>query len=29
MGLPLLQRPWGGTDAVDPEGNVFALSARP
>jgi catechol 2,3-dioxygenase-like lactoylglutathione lyase family enzyme len=29
MGLPLLQRPWGGTDAVDPEGNVFALSAQP
>ena len=27
MGLPLLQRPWGGTEAVDPEGNVFALSA--
>ena len=29
MGLPLLERPWGGTEAVDPEGNVFALSARP
>jgi catechol 2,3-dioxygenase-like lactoylglutathione lyase family enzyme len=29
MGLPLLQRPWGSIDAVDPEGNVFALSARP
>jgi catechol 2,3-dioxygenase-like lactoylglutathione lyase family enzyme len=28
-GLPLLQRPWGGTDAIDPEGNVFALSAAP
>ena|SRR6185436_11084377 len=27
MGLPLLRRPWGGTEAVDPEGNVFALSA--
>jgi catechol 2,3-dioxygenase-like lactoylglutathione lyase family enzyme len=25
MGLPLLERPWGGTDAVDPEGNVFGL----
>ena len=25
MGLPLLRRPWGDTDAVDPEGNVFAL----
>lgn len=27
MGLPLLPRPWGGTEAVDPEGNVFALCA--
>jgi predicted enzyme related to lactoylglutathione lyase len=27
MGLPLLRRSWGGTEAVDPEGNVFALSA--
>jgi len=27
MGLPLLRRPWGDTEAVDPEGNVFALSA--
>jgi catechol 2,3-dioxygenase-like lactoylglutathione lyase family enzyme len=27
MGLPLLPRPWGGTEAVDPEGNVFALRA--
>ena len=25
MGLPILRRPWGGVDAVDPEGNVFAL----
>ena len=25
MGLPLLRRPWGRVDAVDPEGNVFAL----
>jgi len=25
MGLPLLHRPWGGVEAVDPEGNVFAL----
>lgn len=24
MGLPLLRRPWG-VEAVDPEGNVFAL----
>ena len=28
MGLPLLRRPWG-TEAVDPEGNVFAVSAAP
>jgi catechol 2,3-dioxygenase-like lactoylglutathione lyase family enzyme len=27
MGLPLLRRPWGGTEAVDPEGNVFAVRA--
>jgi predicted enzyme related to lactoylglutathione lyase len=25
MGLPLLHRPWGAIEAVDPEGNVFAL----
>jgi catechol 2,3-dioxygenase-like lactoylglutathione lyase family enzyme len=24
-GLPLLNRPWGSIEAVDPEGNVFAL----
>lgn len=30
MGLPLLKRPWGSIEAVDPEGNVFALrSATP
>ena len=27
MGLPLLRRPWGGTEACDPEGNVLALCA--
>ena len=27
MGLPLLRRPWGGVEAVDPEGNVFAVRA--
>jgi len=27
LGLPLLRRPWGGTEAVDPEGNVFAIRA--
>ena len=25
MGLPLLRRAWGATEAVDPEGNVFAV----
>jgi catechol 2,3-dioxygenase-like lactoylglutathione lyase family enzyme len=25
MGLPLLRRPWGGVEAVDPEGNVIAV----
>jgi predicted enzyme related to lactoylglutathione lyase len=25
MGLTLLRRPWGAVEAVDPEGNVFAL----
>ncbi len=25
QGLPLLERPWGDTEAVDPEGNVIAL----
>jgi catechol 2,3-dioxygenase-like lactoylglutathione lyase family enzyme len=25
IGPPLLARPWGDTEAVDPEGNVFAL----
>jgi hypothetical protein len=29
MGLSLLHRQWGGTEAVDPEGNVFALCAEP
>jgi catechol 2,3-dioxygenase-like lactoylglutathione lyase family enzyme len=27
MDLPLLRRPWGGIEACDPEGNVFALCA--
>jgi predicted enzyme related to lactoylglutathione lyase len=26
MGLPLLPRPWGDTEAVDPEGNIIALT---
>jgi catechol 2,3-dioxygenase-like lactoylglutathione lyase family enzyme len=29
MGLPLLRRPWGDVDVVDPEGNVLALRAAP
>jgi len=28
MGLPVLPRPWGGTEAVDPEGNVFAVCGK-
>ena len=27
MGLPVLRRPWGGIEAVDPEGNVFGVSS--
>ena len=27
LGLPVLRRPWGGTDACDPEGNVIGLRA--
>jgi catechol 2,3-dioxygenase-like lactoylglutathione lyase family enzyme len=26
MGLPLLKRPWGEIEALDPEGNVFAVT---
>jgi catechol 2,3-dioxygenase-like lactoylglutathione lyase family enzyme len=25
LGIQILERPWGGWDAVDPEGNVFQL----
>lgn len=25
LGLPLLKRPWGDVEAVDPEGNILAL----
>ena len=25
MGLPLLRRPWGDVEAVDPEGNLLSL----
>ena len=28
MGLPVLRRPWGSVEPVDPEGNIFALSPR-
>ena len=27
MGLPLLRRPWGSVEGVDPEGNIFALQS--
>src|SRR5215471_13607668 len=27
LGVPILVRPWGSYDAVDPEGNVFGLRA--
>jgi catechol 2,3-dioxygenase-like lactoylglutathione lyase family enzyme len=26
LGIAMLIRPWGGCDAVDPEGNIFQLS---
>jgi len=29
MGLPLLRHPWGDTETVDPEGNVFAIGELP
>jgi hypothetical protein len=25
LGIPLIQRPWGGVDGVDPEGNIIGL----
>ncbi|MGJ5818935.1 hypothetical protein [Paludibaculum fermentans] len=25
LGIPLIQRPWGGWDGVDPEGNIFGI----
>jgi predicted enzyme related to lactoylglutathione lyase len=28
IGLPLLHRPWGDTEATDPEGNVIALTTH-
>ena len=28
LGVTILDRPWGGWDAVDPEGNVFGVVAR-
>lgn len=27
-GVTILDRPWGGWDAVDPEGNVLGIAAR-
>jgi len=29
LGVPVVQRPWGGYDGIDPEGNVFGICARP
>lgn len=29
LGVPLVQRPWGAWDALDPEGNIFALAEAP
>ncbi len=28
LGVPILHRPWGGWDFVDPEGNVHGVRAR-
>lgn len=28
LGVALIERPWGSWDAVDPEGNIFGISAR-
>lgn len=28
LGVPLLRRPWGAVDAVDPEGNVFGIVSK-
>jgi catechol 2,3-dioxygenase-like lactoylglutathione lyase family enzyme len=28
-GLPVFRRPWGGTEACDPEGNVIGLRTAP
>ena len=25
LGIPFIQRPWGGVDGVDPEGNIIGL----
>lgn len=28
LGVPILLRPWGNCDALDPEGNVFQIVSR-
>ena len=28
LGVPILHRPWGGWDAVDPEGNVLGVRSN-
>ena len=25
LGVPIVQRPWGAYDAIDPEGNIFGI----
>ncbi|MBV8843412.1 MAG: VOC family protein [Bryobacterales bacterium] len=29
LGVPMIQRPWGASDGVDPEGNIFQISQSP
>lgn len=25
LGVPIVQRPWGSYDGIDPEGNIFGI----
>ncbi len=29
LGVPLVRRPWGAVDGIDPEGNVFGIVSKP
>jgi len=29
LGVPVIRRPWGGRDLIDPEGNILALVTAP